>query len=251
MNLTCNDCGHTFQIDKTKIPSSTFNVKCPNCKKVFQVSLAAGAEPSKTVDKSTEELPSKVSSTEQLKGELEVSVKKQLEDVRKEILLSLASLVGHSSNASSVHTQGYSDKHALVCQSDPTVAQQLALVLQRLGYAVQTCSLLVEALGRLESGYFEVIVTDFAFQDDPEGGQKLLGKVNGRKTEERRKMFVVMVSDQIKTLPAQGAFFQGVNISVHKSDLRNFERFFQDGVRHFNEMYGNYYKMLDEATERL
>lgn len=247
MNLTCNDCGHTFQIDKAKIPSPTFNVKCPNCKKVFQVNMPSGSDAVKTPEKASAES----SSWEQWKPEMEAAVKKQLEDVRKDILLSLVTLVGHSSQASQVNALEYSEKRALVCESDPAVAQQILFVLQRLGYSVQTCSHFAEALGRLESGFYDVITTDSGFSDDPEGGQKILGRVNGRKTVERRKMFVVMVSDHCKTLPAQAAFFQGVNISVHKSDLRNFERLIQDGIRQFSEMYGTYYMMLEESTDRL
>ena len=247
MNLTCNDCGHTFQIDKTKIPSTTFNVKCPNCKKVFQASTQTQGGPVKVAEKAKNES----AAWEQLKPEVEAAVKRQLEDVRKDILHSLASLVGHSSQVSQINAPGYIEKRALVCETDPAVAQQILFVLQRLGYAVQTCSHLTEALGSLESGFYDVIITDFVFPDDAEGGQKILSKVNGRKTGERRKMFVVLVSDQIKTLSAQAAFFQSVNISVHKSDLRNFERLFQEGIRHFSEMYGTYYKMLDESTERL
>jgi predicted Zn finger-like uncharacterized protein len=240
MHLICTECGHTFQIDKSKVPSGTFNVKCPNCKKVFQVSAQPGPEPVKTSGISSEEKP-----------DVEAIVKKRVDEVRKEILLSLASLIGPSSQASQINVPGYTEKQALVCESDSSVTQQIMLVLQRLGYTVQTSSHVGEALSRLESGFFDAIITDFVFPDDPEGGQKILNKVNGRKTEERRKMFVVMVSDQIKTLSAQSAFFHGANIAVHKSDLRNFERLFQEGIRHFTDMYGTYYKMLEESTERL
>ena len=241
MNVICNDCGHSFQIDKSKIPSSTFNVKCPNCKKVFKVNAQPGADPAKTPD----------SSWENLKPEVEAAVKKQVEEVRKEILLSLASLIGHTSEAQQFNVPGSSEKQALVCQSDPAVTQQIVSVLQRLGYVVQTSSNLAEALSRLESGFFDAIITDFVFPDDSEGGQRILNKVNGRKTDERRKMFVVMISDQIKTSSAQSAFFHGANIAIHKSDLRNFERLFQEGIRQFSEIYGTYYKLLEESTERL
>jgi predicted Zn finger-like uncharacterized protein len=251
MNLTCNECGHTFQIDKSKIPSGAFSVKCPNCKKVFHVNAQTGSDPVKTPEAASDHAASKLTSWEQLKPDAEASVKKQVEEVRKEILLSLASLIGDSSQASQINAPAYSEKQALVCESDPAVAQQIVFILQRLGYAVQTSSHLGETLSRLESGFYDAIITDFVFPDDPEGGQKILNKVNGRKTDERRKMFIVMVSDQIKTLSAQSAFFHGANIAVHKSDLRNFERLFQDGIRHFSEMYGTYYKLLEESTERL
>ncbi len=245
MNLTCSDCGHVFQIDKAKIPSQTFNVKCPNCKKVFQVSVHADAA------KSPEKATNGSGSWEHLKPEVEAAVKKQLEDVRRDILLSVASLVGHPSQAPQINAAGFSEKRALVCEPDTAQAQQILFVLQRLGYAVQISSHMTEALSRLEIGFYDVITTNLVFPDDPEGGYKILSKLNGRKTADRRKMFVVVISEQIRTLPPQAAFFQGVNISVQKSELQNFERLFQEGLHHFSELYGTFYRLLEEATERL
>ena len=245
MNLTCNECGHTFQIDKTKIPSPTFNVKCPNCKKVFQASVQADAS------KNAEKPINVAGAAEPWKPEVEAAVKRQLEDVRRDILLSVASLVGHPSQTSQAQTAGFSEKRALVCEPDPALAQQIQFVLQRQGYAVQNSLHVAEALSRLESGFYDVITTNLVFPDDPEGGYKILSKLNGRKTPERRKIFVAMVSEQVKTMSPQAGFFHGVNISVQKSDMQNFERLFQEGVRHFTELYGTYHRMLEEATERL
>jgi CheY-like chemotaxis protein len=189
---------------------------------------------------------------EQFRPQMESLVKAQLDNVRKDVLSSLGLVASPPpSNRVGFNATGPMEKRALVCESDPAVAQHIVSALQSLGYTVQVCSLLSEALKRLEGGFFEVITAELAFSDDPEGGQKLLNKVNSRKLDERRKMFLAMISRTAKTLGPEAAFFHGANVFINKSDLHNLENLIQDGIRHYAGIYGNYFEVLAESTERL
>lgn len=250
ITITCTECNHFFQISEAKIPGPTFKAKCPACHKVFQVTIHEnGKKPEAASEPNRQSLVSQREILEMLRPEMEALVKTQLDAVRADILLSLASLLGKQGQVQPGHSDEYSDLHALVCQPDAAVAQQIAAVLQRLKHSVQICSTASEALTRLEGGFFHVITTDLAFPDDREGGAKILGKINARKQDDRRKIFVVIVSDQIKTSGPQTAFFHGANIVVQKSDLSNFESLIQEGVRYYRELYSNYSKLLVQIGE--
>lgn len=231
-NLTCLECGHSFELPDSKIPSARFNVKCPACRKVFQASV--------------EGIPSTRGTVwDEVRPEIENLIKMQLESVRKEMMGAASPLREAPPRSDSV------GKRALVCESDQAIAQQILKVLQLLGYSVQICSTVSEALTRLESGFYDVITSDTSFADDSEGGQKIIVKVNARKQDERRRMFLAVVSQSMKTLGPQSAFFYGANIFIQKSDLQNLENLLQEGMRYYSGVYGNYFEILEESAERL
>jgi predicted Zn finger-like uncharacterized protein len=238
INLTCVECGYAFELSETKIPSQKFNVKCPSCKKVFQVTVENGAsqDPSSGV-------------WQQFRPEIESLVKTHVENIRNDLLSSFQ--VPQVPALSALSPSASVDKRALVCESDPVISRQIADGLQHLGYTVQVCSLMSEALNRLEGGFYDVITTEISFSDDPEGGQKISNKVNSRKLDERRRMFLAVISRNIKTLGPDAAFFYGANISIQKSDLDHFESLIHDGIRYFTGIYSNYFEVLTESAERL
>jgi CheY-like chemotaxis protein len=175
-----------------------------------------------------------------------------LDNIRKDVLSSLGVMAPQAPNLASYPSGGSTvEKRALVCESDPAVSQQIVSALVRLGYSVQSCGLLSEALNSLESGFYDVITTELSISDDPEGGQKLLNKVNSRKLDERRRMFLIVISRDGKTLGPAAAFFHGANIFIQKSDLYNFETLLQDGIRYYAGIYGNYFEVLTESAERI
>lgn len=245
--MTCLECNYSFELPESKIPASTFKVKCPACHKVFQANVRSSASPQRASDAA----PSIPALWKEMKPEVETLVKAELEAVRADILLSLASLLGRQSPNMTVHSDSYTELHALVCQSNPAVAQHLSTVLQRMKYSVYVSSSCADALSRLERGIFNVITTDLALSDDPEAGIKILAKINSRKMDERRKMFVAVVSDQVKTTGVQSAFFQGANILINESNIENFESLMQEGMRYYAELYGNYINLLKQAVEHL
>jgi predicted Zn finger-like uncharacterized protein len=243
INMNCLECGHAFELSESKIPSPTFNVKCPACRKVFQVTVENVAPPPPDPQKAV---------WEQFRPQMESLVKAQLDNVRKDVLSSLGLMASpQPPGMTGFNPTGPVEKRALVCESDPGVAQHIVSGLQSLGYSVQVSSLLSEALQRLEGGFFDVITTEFSFSDDSEGGQKLLNKVNSRKLDERRKMFLAVISRSVKTLGPEAAFFLGANVFINKSDLHNLENLIQDGLRHYAGIYGNYFEVLTESAERL
>jgi predicted Zn finger-like uncharacterized protein len=230
IQLTCSQCETSFQIDEAKVPSSPFKVKCPNCKEVFTANLERSGN----------------SELKQMKMDLHAMVKTEIENLRKELLVSVV-----PQQSFSVLPAGESAKRALICEPDSGTAQQIAITLQRAGYSTNICSLASEILHRLDLGFYHIVTTELLFPDDPEGGQKILGRINSRKADERRKMFVIVISETGKTIGPQSAFFHGGNILVQKQDLRRLDALLQEGLRYFQEMYGNYYQLLQDSPERL
>ena len=251
LTITCSECNHQFQIDAKKIPGSTFKVRCPSCSRVFQAAVenqVSGMEklqPQGSVEDSSDEML-----WLKFRPEMESLFKDQMEAVKNNVLLSLASMVGRPGTPAST-SASKTEKRALICEPDRTVAQEIESILQRMGYSVESCTSASESLSHLERDSYSIITTNYVFPDDPEGGQKILTRINSWKPDERRKVFLTVISDQIKTMGAQAAFFHGANMSVNKSELSSLESMMQSGMEYFSQLYSNYNQILSESTDSI
>ncbi len=262
IKITCSECNHVFQIDESRVPSGSFKVKCPACTKVIVASKAQTSSESETsaaasVSPVTAGLATPATGEwERIRPQVEALVKNAVDTAKREILVSIAAMIGsspapHSAPVLPSASSEDTGRRALVCDSDASSGQTISQILHRQGYRVQVCTMASDALNRLESNFFDLVTTEITFQDDREGGQKILGKINGRKPDERRKVFVAVVSETIKTSPPHGAFFQGANICLNKGEMKNLDGMLQEGLKHFRDIYANYYELLREAGEKL
>src|SRR5688572_13318900 len=92
ITITCVECNHSFELPESKIPAATFRVKCPACQKVFQATVPS-SQP-QALSQTNSEKTDVSSLWDRMKPEVEALLKEQIDTVRSDILLSLASLIG-------------------------------------------------------------------------------------------------------------------------------------------------------------
>jgi CheY-like chemotaxis protein len=244
-------------LDEARVPPvASFKVKCSKCAQIF----VAGREAAAPAPQTDTSVPAKQIHTsadwERLKPAVEAMLKAQLESVKQEILAAVpaAQMSSAESQTQAASTERpleeLANKRALVCEEDRATSDAIVGVLGRLGYTAEVCINAIEALRKLD-GRYQLIVTNSAFADDPQGGQKILSKINSEKQDFRRLVFVVLVGSTLKTADASNGFFHGANIVVNKDDLKNIERLILEGQREFQTLYQPYYELLENTTDRL
>lgn len=270
-----------MKLDEAKLPAGTFKLRCSRCSKVFTASKeglrekiqpaaeAKAHEPERPEQKVPEPKPpepepasavKEVNSSaewERIQASVEEMIRMEVDSAKKEILGSLGSLL-HGvapsvppSAAPAPKVESDRARRVLICENDKSTAEAIALAWNRLGYAADFASSAVESVRKLDMAFYHAVSTELSFPDEPEGGKNILAKLNSQKPDQRRNIFIAIISNNIKTTDPDNAFFHGANITVNKNELLELERLVVDGQKYHEALYQNYSEIVAETAERL
>ena len=235
MQVTCGSCQHIVQLDDAKVPEGVFKIRCSKCGKII---TAEGKHTS-------EEIPETIRDF----------LKQELAALKRDLVKGDDPLVRESvaSPAASLNTapQAGSTKRALVCEPEPTTAERIAILLKQSGYVVDVSRTVAEAIKRIDNKPFSVITVAGTFPEDKEGGKKIIAKINGKKPSERRKTFVALIGEAIKTGDVNTGFFEGTNLMVNLADLPNLPTLIAEGQENFREIYRVFDSVTNEKEQNL
>lgn len=240
-------------LDESKLPIGSFRMKCLRCSKTFITSKETLKETKQAEAAPPKQFHSSVD-WERIKPAVDEIVHDQMEAAKTEILASLTSSLGGSSVARTDHpSQSDTDsgKRVLICENEKTTAETIANTWKRLGYTYEICSTAVDAFKKLDSGFYEAVSTELSLPDELDGGKQIIARINGQKPEQRRKVFVALVSDKVKTGDPDAAFLQGVNLAVNKQDLIRLESLVREAQKYYESLYADYNEILNDTAERL
>jgi predicted Zn finger-like uncharacterized protein len=254
MKLTCSNCQHQFGINEKKIATAIFKVKCPKCGRTLSgrkdqsvLEPLAGASPA------ADEQPEANEETPDISPTTEALIRKEIATVKAEILAGLRGLLSLDHAAAGAEHEDKNSvplgKKALVCEDEQQYVDAISAAVRRLGYSVDLARSAAEAIKKIDTGFYQMITLHTQFPDDKEGGQKILARINGQKSNIRRQMFVVLVSSTAKSADANAAFFNGANIIVNKEEIRNLEHLIREGQKNFEQIYHVFNQVLAEKQE--
>ena len=241
MKVLCNSCQKTITVDETKASGSTFRVKCPQCAN----SITVNREPSAISNPAPNVAPQQTNNVEEI-------VKREVAKAKKEIFEAVATLFGADiSKFQNDQDKEAEDsyKRALVCDPEQPMIDQLTAVLTRLGYQVDSAKTSVEALKKLDQFTHQLVTVGSNFPDAKDGAGKILGRINGQKSAQRRQTFVVSISSSVKNADATTAFLHGANIIVNKDDLGKLESLILEGQRRFQQIYHQFANLVLEKDK--
>ncbi len=275
MVLVCPGCKNKITLDDGTLPIGIFKVRCTGCGRSItaqfkdepvptpppapvaapapatvappQTPLGYQSHPSGL----TEKFRPAGTSTDatDVSPAVQAFVKDQLGVAKKEILDAIQSLFqGATIGQTSSEEELITSKRALICSADDTIADTLTTTLKGMGYECESCTSASESLKTVDSPY-GVIVLDPVFPDDPEGGKKLIGRINSKKAIDRRQTFLVLISSTQKTLDGNSAFFSGVNLILNKADLNNFEMTVRQSQKDFQQIYSTFRRIFEEKRD--
>jgi predicted Zn finger-like uncharacterized protein len=212
MNVTCPQCQMNIGIEDSKLPSSPFSIKCPRCRETISVkpppkeepTLASRGKPQGPAAQDAMSLLSELFSSLQNKPELPGS---------------------------------WARRRILLCHNDETVRSRMKASLEEARYELHVVDTAQDALAQLRDTKDDIIVLDPQFDQGRQGGVGMLQHVNGLTPNNRRRVYLVLVSPQLKTLDTYLAFINGVNLTVNSEDVGQFQHILERSVRDFNELY--------------
>lgn len=256
----CPQCRTEVRIDLSRVPAGrTARVSCPSCQHQYPVSstapVPAGAPatstapasapgPSPTAGAGQQAAPAAGTSEERawLRRELE-SLRGEIErQVTANVLQALG--VKGPAAETGVEERDPERRNALVCEPDPQFAQVLCAVLSELGYVPQVAPDLRSAWRALDREWGVVTLTE-SLTDDAEAGLKLQERLSRMPGEKRRRIFVVHVSNEVRSLDGGMAFVLNANVTLNRADAANAREIVRKGMSDYERMY----KLFHEAKE--
>ncbi len=209
MRVTCQHCGKGLNIPDDKAPPGSFQLTCPACKKRFVVvaDRVAGA-----ADRDPEPAP-----VPDAPVPADVGGMPKLRRMDRELLSSIV-------------------PEAFIVDLGQSPLPSLATDLERLGMEdVRHFTSLEEALEVLSDTGAGILVIRMDKASAPPC--EPLAPLEGLSYAERRRTFVVLVADNVKSLDGQVAFFLQVNCLINVRDASRFGALVRRALLHDLRLY--------------
>lgn len=221
MNVTCTQCHMKIGIEDSKVPNTPFSIKCPRCRETITVQPPQKEEPT---------LPSR--SRPQIPGGGEGA------PAGSDAMALLSELFSKMSPRAAADLPGaWARRNILLCHNDEAVRTKVRETLDESRYDLHVADTAVDAMAQLRETKDDIIVLDPQFDQGRQGGVGMLQHVNGLTPNNRRRMYLVLVSPQLKTLDTYLAFINGVNLTVNTEDIGQLDLILERSIRDFNEAY--------------
>ena len=189
MQAQCPECSILFQLPDEKIPDRPFKVRCPKCQQI--VSLPGRGEPAPAADES--------SAAEATPAPTPAKPRAPAAPPRRE------------------HTGSDKAEDALIALADAAQAEALTASLGRLDYNVDVVEAVEEGARLLEQGAYALAVTS-SNSAKPGGPMTLAQRMLRLTPDPRRRVFVVLVSDEFATGDGTQAWAAQADLVVNPRD---------------------------------
>jgi predicted Zn finger-like uncharacterized protein len=224
MQASCPQCSQRIAIDDSKVPDRPFAVKCPKCQAVVKLPGKGAAAPS--------EAPAPPAPTPVSQAEAPFQGGDALgpaEEARVQMYAQLRREIAAEKAAGSLG-------QALVALPDRGLAGSVALVLTRLGYAVETVDDWEQGARLLEQGVYTLVATARAAnaQGRPETLYQRLGRLS---PDARRRVFVMLIGDDLKTGDGTQGFVLLADLAVNTRDVGTIDAVLHATVAERSRLY--------------
>jgi hypothetical protein len=200
---TCPQCSNRINIEDARAPDRPFSVKCPKCQTAVRFpgrAAAAPAAPASAPGVGTETLA----------------------QLRREVGASEAGRGGATM--------------VLVGVPDRTVAGALTLPLTRLGHTIEVLDTPEEGSRLLEQGAYGIVITTRT-APVPGKTEMLYERVTRLNAEARRRIFLILVGEDLKTGDGTQAFVLQADFVVNPKDAGSAEGALLNAMAERNRVY--------------
>jgi len=210
-------------IEDSKVPNTQFSIKCPRCRETITVQPQHKEEPT-LPQRSRPQVPGNEGGGAAAGG--------------SDAMALLSELFSKMSPRAGAELPGaWARRNILLCHNDEAVRAKVKEALDETRYDLHVADTAVDAMAQLRETKDDIIVLDPQFDQSRQGGVGMLQHVNALTPNNRRRMYLVLVSPQLKTLDTYLAFINGVNLTINTEDIGQFEQILERSVRDFNEAY--------------
>lgn len=200
MKITCNSCNKTINIPDEKIPADKkVTVSCPACKNKISVGKP-------TVNEKSGQPP-------------EVTTKTQTPEVETEEQEKSPVTADPSQFMDELDILEEGAKRALVCVA--TRQEKIDSTLKEIGYSTKCVNSANEAIGRMKFTQYDLVVLSEDFSGSTSKNNSTLNYIQPMPMASRRKMFVVLIGNNFRTMDNMASFAFSVNIVINNKDIEN------------------------------
>ena len=247
-----------LQVDDEKVPARPFTLRCPKCQNlvhaqppvavsqeqqsampVAQANAAAAPPPSLETPQSAP--PAKSESPAE--KETAVAEKDSSSADSKELLRMLATLLQRGTQAVDSSRPGsrleWEARHVLVCIGEAQ-REAVARTLAAGDYQVYVAENKAQAFERMRDERIDIIILSGDFDPVEQGTAFVMREVNTLRPAERRRLFLVQLSETGRTMDAHAAFINNVSLIVNPCDLEKMPRALERALRDYNDLYRNF-----------
>ena len=138
-------------------------------------------------------------------------------------------------------------KPALVCYGGAQEKETLKSALTEVGYNVEFATTADEALGKMPTAGYEVIVLDEAFDGSTLENNTLLKALQEMLMATRRSIFVALIGSQLTTGDHMTAYAKSVNVVINPNDMGNISTILKHSITENNEFFRTLIECFHEA----
>jgi predicted Zn finger-like uncharacterized protein len=245
VQANCPQCSNRIVIDDARAPDRPFSVKCPKCQTAvrFPGRAAGGTTPAAPGASPAPAVPA-VASAPAAPAAPAAATAMPSPGVGSEALAQLRREVGASDSHRGAATQ------VLVAVPDRAVAGALTLPLTRLGHTIEMLDTPEEGGRLLEQGVYGIVITT---QTAPVPGktEMLYQRVTRLNPDARRRIFLILVGDDLKTADGTQAFVLQADFVVNPRDAGSIEAALLNAMAERNRVYQAFLearKRMEAAT---
>ncbi len=256
----CPHCRTEVRVDLSRIPAGrTARLTCPSCQQQYPVTAgpaapAPGATPAAPAPAAISAATAAASTTPPAGGSGATPadrawLRRELEALRVEMEHNIAGTVLAALGVKDLRrdeseTADPARRHALVCEPDAAFARIACEALTELGYQPEVVTDLRTAWHALDREWGVVMLTE-ALTDDAEAGAKLQDRLSRLPGNKRRRMFVVHVSNEVRSLDGGMAFVLNANLTLHRSDAAQAREILKKGMTDHEKLYRPFFDAQD------
>jgi len=260
MLVICSNCKARLQLDESKLPQHGFKLRCPKCQSRIEIKSAAPSDndsggltfPSEMTPPSTQispfERPPIAAAFKPTQPEPEIAEASPA--ASDDVMKLLAEVLRHADSgapkSAAVKRPAWNQRKALVCV-DTERSEEIANGLVGSEYEVFVAANTAEALGRMREDRIDVVVLDGEFDPVDQGFAFVTREVKLMQPSERRRLFLVYVTPNARTMDLHAAFLHNANLVVNPADLERLPEALDVSLRYYNELYRDLNRVLELA----
>ncbi len=261
MVVNCPKCEARLQMDDAKLPARTFTVRCPKCQNIINAqpqsvhsldfsALKAGGAPAFSSSRFEKSEPSNVSTPGLVDENAVVTLDATPTTDTGDLLKTLIALLQRGVAADltgNARKHSWDQRQALVCTLH-SHREKVARTLTENQYQVFIADNSTEAIERMRENQVQVIVLDTNFDQNAHGAALIKREISALRPADRRRVFLVLLTDATRTSDSHAAFVNHINLIVNYADVETMSDALERALHDFNDLYKDFNKALNVAA---
>jgi ActR/RegA family two-component response regulator len=140
------------------------------------------------------------------------------------------------------------DRMALICD-DGSFAEGIQSTLSELGFKCHSAETLDRSIEQMKHTAYDVIAVSEDLAGSTLRSNPLIRYIASLPMDQRRKSYVFLIGESLRTLDAMQAYSQSVHLVVNPNDMPNLRAILKKGLSEFERFYKTYREVLAETGE--